>query len=101
MSSNTDMKECLFEAELCFVMTTNNPNVVLCKGKPKNIDDDVQYYYFQCECQNVIHAQPSFEKFVKDGLIIMCSTCAKKSGFNDIHHNNGSKEMLVIGKRPI
>ncbi len=95
----TLVKECLSEAKLCFVMTTNNSNVVLCKGKPKNVDDDVQYYYFECDCQQVPRFQPSFEKFVKDGLIVMCLTCAKKLGFNNIHHNNGSKEMIAIGER--
>lgn len=93
------MRKCISETELCFDSTTNNPNVVLCKGKPRNIDYDVQYYYFKCNCQEETQHQPQFMKFVKDGLEVMCSTCAEKLGFNDIFHNNGSKEMIVTGEQ--
>lgn len=88
---NTD--QTIGKAELVFVDTTNNKNVVLCKGKPADIENDVQYYLFKCDCQEEYRCQPQFMKFVNNGIEVLCSKCAKKLGFNTIYHNNGSNEM--------
>lgn len=82
-------------SELIFVDTTNNHNVVLCKGEPESITDDVQYYYFNCNhCKSGLKSQPQFMEFVKEGIDVMCGECAKKIGFSKLHHFNGNEKMI-------
>lgn len=78
-------------APLEFVEATNNHNVVLCKGTPESIEDDVQWYFFKCDrCDGDCIQQAQF--FKKDGLL--CAECASKIGFRGVYHHNASKKML-------
>jgi len=79
------------QQKLEFIDTTNNHNVVLCKGKPVSIEDDVQYYCFECSiCKSGHCSQPQFY----DEKHFMCAECAIKINFKDVYHNNSNKKLL-------
>lgn len=78
------------KAELIFVDTTNNKNVVLCKGEPESIYN-VQHYVFKCSvCNSGSHSQAQF--YNKHNF--MCYSCAYQNGFIEIFHNNSSQVMM-------
>ena len=80
-------------SELVFVDTTNNHNVVLAKGKPESIEDDVQYYFFKCsKCDGGCTSQPQF--WNKKGLY--CANCASKIGFDNLSHYSSNEKLLSV-----